>query len=87
MTFKKQRREDATQEAVIKLKGEGTHTISLLLQNATSDFQKQEITLEKGKEMKIKVNLKITERDKPYVAVAIVDNSINNVQDISDVCF
>lgn len=72
----------SSQKVVITLTGEGTHQLTMRLQNATTDFQPQEVALVKGEEYKIKVNFNIQDINTPFVAVVIADGKIANSKDI-----
>jgi hypothetical protein len=61
--------DDGTISATFELSGKGTHSLSVIGFNATTDFTKTDVSLSENKKTLITVKLKVTNRMKPYVAL------------------
>lgn len=60
---------------IITLTGKGKHRVTIKAFNATVDVNSQQVMLSAGKPQQLKVTLSVTDKNKPYVAVALVDDN------------
>ncbi len=69
-----QQSDDGNISVKITLEGSGKHYIEIKVFNAEAAFNKKEINLTGNGPEKIELDLKVTDKSKPYVAVLSVDN-------------
>jgi hypothetical protein len=58
----------------ITCKGSGKHDLTIRTYNAESTLKKQQIDLSGGETVNLEIELNVTDRSKPYVAVISIDN-------------
>jgi hypothetical protein len=69
-----QQSDDGNISVNLTLEGNGKHILEIRLFNAETVLNKKEIDLDTKGSEKIQLNLKVTDKSKPYVAVVSVDN-------------
>ncbi len=67
--------DNGTVSVIITLKGSGKHDIQIATFNAKTDFNGTQIDLQANKPEKITLELNVTDKSKPYVAVIHVDKN------------
>ena len=67
--------DNGTVSVIIKLNGTGKHNIGITMFNAKSDFTEKQIDLQWDKTEIIKLELKVTDMTKPYIAVVSADKN------------
>lgn len=78
---------ETVQKAVLVLKGKGEHQLELRLFNAETDFISKEVELKEGEELRLNLNLRVKDDQKPYVAVVVADGKQEVLAEINGACY
>lgn len=87
MKFEKEASEESEQNAVLVLKGKGTHNLAVRLFNATADWNAQKVTLTEGEELRVDLKFQIIDVNKPYVAVVVANENMKTVAEVNGACY